>query len=435
MDAPSTQQQEKPTISRRAVNKLNDKSLGSFIAKAKAGKGDTKKLADGGGLFITLTPAGTPVWRIKYRFGGQERIYAVGIYPDCTLEGARGARDAVKRQLREGVDPVQAKKLKHASNVAAAGLTFEPVAQKWLEKERADWSPVHYGKSKQAFDRDVLPRLGRLPFREIKPAIVAGVIEAIIQRGARDTAATVLRQISAVFKYGQAKGYRDDNPAEPVHEILPKKKKKRRMPALLTFPALGAVMRNAEAAKLSDAVKMAHRLCAYSMARISNIVQAEWSEFHLTADVPVWIIPRKKMKSQDRDHDHKIVLSEQIAEELRAWKRQTGGKGYLFPSPMGGKHITRESIEKVYRVTLGLANKHSPHGWRAAFSTLARDNGFDREVVELTLDHIHDNDVARAYDRGERLEQRTKLMAWWGEQLHKAQRGADVVPLGKGKAA
>ena len=86
-------------------------------------------------------------------------------------------------------------------------------------------------------------------------------------------------------------------------------------------------------------------------------------------------------------------------------------------------------------MTLGLADRHTPHGWRAAFSTLARDDGFEREVVELALDHIHDNDVARAYDRGERPQQRVKLMTWWGDQLAQAQRGAEVVPLAKGKAA
>ena len=50
-------------------------------------------------------------------------------------------------------------------------------------------------------------------------------------------------------------------------------------------------------------------------------------------------------------------------------------------------------------------------------------------MVELALDHIHDNDVVRAYDRGERLGQRVRLMTWWDSKLVQAQRGADVVPI------
>jgi integrase len=75
-------------------------------------------------------------------------------------------------------------------------------------------------------------------------------------------------------------------------------------------------------------------------------------------------------------------------------------------------------------VTLGLAKKHSPHGWRSALSTLARDAGFSPDVVELTLDHVHDNAVARAYDRGERLTERLRLMAWWDDQLRPAEHPA-----------
>jgi hypothetical protein len=68
-------------------------------------------------------------------------------------------------------------------------------------------------------------------------------------------------------------------------------------------------------------------------------------------------------------------------------------------------------------------------GWGSAFSTLARDNGFARDVVELALDHAHDNEVARAYDRGERFTQRVQLFNWWGQQLAAAQRGAKIITL------
>lgn len=83
------------------------------------------------------------------------------------------------------------------------------------------------------------------------------------------------------------------------------------------------------------------------------------------------------------------------------------------------------------RVTLAMAGKHSLHGWRSSFATLARDAGFAREVVELTLDHIHDNSVARAYDRGARLTERRQLMDWWDATLTGVPYGADVIPFRK----
>jgi integrase len=179
---------------------------------------------------------------------------------------------------------------------------------------------------------------------------------------------------------------------------------------------------------------MAHRLIAFTGMRIGNVVEAEWKELHLDQETPVWIIPRAKMKVKDRLLDHRIPLGIEIAEELRQWQKMFGGKGYVLLSPMGEKHIGRESIEKMYRVTLELGGKHSPHGWRSALSTLARDNGYARDVVELALDHADDNEVARAYDRGERFEERIKLFQWWGKQLAAAQHGAAIIPL-KRKAA
>lgn len=410
------------------INKLNTKRITAWIGKAKASKAP-KKLSDGGGLYLTLTGANTPVWRIKYRLGGVERTYSPGPYEQIGLEAARAARSWVKRQLREGRDPVKARQLDRATATAASGDTFKEVAEQWLDKQRKKWSLIHYEKSSRALERDVYPRLGRLPVADITPAMVTAIIEAIVKRGTRDTAAKVRQHVEGVFRIAQAKDLCRDNPAGPAIEIIPDKSSQRRLPALLKFPELGGVLRGAEAASLSPAVRMAHRLCAFSVARISNVVQAEWSEFDLDSAVPTWTIPRRKMKARDRHHDHKIVLCQQITDELRKWAHNTGGKGYVFPSPQGGKHIGRESLEKVYRVTLGLRDKHSPHGWRSSFATLARDEGHDREVVELTLDHVHDNAVARSYDRGERLEKRIKLARWWGDQLSSAQRGAQVTPI------
>lgn len=395
------------------------------------------KLADGDGMYLTVTAGGTPVWRVKYRFNGTESTYTIGPYgpaPAVTLEAARAEREAVRARLREGNDPVKVRTVERAGAAAASEDTFHALAQRWLAK-RKRWSEIHRRKSLQALERDVFPYIGKLPVRDITAAMIAKMMERVASRGVHDTATKILQHVTRIFDLARTEGLRD-NPAAAVREALPDRERdKQKRPAFLKWDQLGGVMRAAETARLSPAVRLAHRLCAFSTARISNIVQAEWPELHLDEQPAVWVIPRKKMKvSRDRAFDHKIVLGATIAEELRQWRELIGSKGWVFPSPTDPKkHITRESLEKVYRVTLALEDKHTPHGWRAAFTTLARDEGgFDRDVVELALDHIHDTDVVRAYDRGERLQQRIKLMTWWGDQLAQAQRGAEVIPMRKG---
>jgi integrase len=413
----------------RSTDRLSDRAIKAWLTKRRAGEAGTKKLTDGGGLYLTLTPSGGAVWRIKYRFGGTEKLYAVGVYPDVSLAEARAARETVKQLLREDRDPVRARQLGRITAAAATDTTLAGVTEAWLAKRKADWSGIHYTKSRQALERDVLPLLGRLPVAEITPAMIAKAIGAISKRGAHDTASKVLWHLVGIFKLAQARGWTTSNPAVPVREELPKKRKHTTRPAFLTFAELGDVLRKADVANLSPAVRLAHRLVAFTGSRIGNVVDAKWSEFDLEGDTPSFTIPRARMKVRDRTHDHRVLLGPTIAQELRSWKRATGGKGYVFPSPTGNAHITREALEKAYRVTLGLVGTHSVHGWRSSLSTLARDAGFERDVVELLLDHVHDNAVARAYDRGERLEERRRLMDWWDAQLVAAQRGSEPLSI------
>ncbi len=405
--------------------KLTDKAIKAFAAKSERGK----KLADGGGLHLFITPAGGSTWRIKYRIDGKEKIYSIGPYPDISLAAARVELTEVKALLRENKDPVTQRRINRAETSALSDNTFQAVAGVWLTMKHKEWSAGHFTKSSRALERDIYPTLGKLPIGSITPAIVAKAVEQVNKRDVLETATRILQHLNGVFRFAQAKGICRDNPALAAREILPKKKDSGRMAALLDWASLGEILRRADRARISPSVRMAQRLCAFTAARIGNIVNAEWKEFDLESEPPIWNIPRSKMKVKLRFIDHRIPLCPEIASELRHWKQMFGGKGYVFPSPVGSKHIGCESIEKVYRVTLELNGKHTPHGWRSSFSTLARDNGTDRDVVELALDHAHDNEVARAYDRGERFDERIKLFNWWGMQLAAAQHGTTIFHL------
>jgi len=54
------------------------------------------KLADGGGLHLMLTPQGSKLWRLAYRFAGKQKTLAIGAYPIVSLEKAREARSAAR---------------------------------------------------------------------------------------------------------------------------------------------------------------------------------------------------------------------------------------------------------------------------------------------------------------------------------------------------
>ncbi|MFZ1980134.1 MAG: Arm DNA-binding domain-containing protein, partial [Smithella sp.] len=51
------------------------------------------KLSDSGGLYLHVTENGSKLWRLKYRYGGKQKLLAFGSYPEISLQDARQKRD------------------------------------------------------------------------------------------------------------------------------------------------------------------------------------------------------------------------------------------------------------------------------------------------------------------------------------------------------
>ena len=64
-------------------------SLTDTAVKNAKPKEKNYKLADEKGMFLFITQAGGKLWRLKYRFGGKQKLLALGRYPEITLKDAR----------------------------------------------------------------------------------------------------------------------------------------------------------------------------------------------------------------------------------------------------------------------------------------------------------------------------------------------------------
>ena len=111
---------------------LTDTSIRNAKAKDKA-----YKLADERGLFLFITPAGSKLWRFKYRFEGKEKLLSIGSYPDVTLAKARTKRDEARKLLVDAVDPSENRKAMKASKTTDAANSFEMVAREWFSRNSA----------------------------------------------------------------------------------------------------------------------------------------------------------------------------------------------------------------------------------------------------------------------------------------------------------
>ncbi|SAE88123.1 phage integrase family site-specific recombinase [Enterobacter hormaechei] len=100
--------------------------------KVRSAKPEEKayKLTDGEGMVLLVHPNGSKYWRLRYRFGGKEKMLALGKYPEVSLADARGRRDEARKLLANGVAPSENKKAVKVEHEQEA-ITFEVVAREW----------------------------------------------------------------------------------------------------------------------------------------------------------------------------------------------------------------------------------------------------------------------------------------------------------------
>lgn len=115
------------------------------------------KLYDGNGLSAEVPPRGNIRWRYKYRFEGKEKRLSVGVYPETTIDVARGLRDELRKLLHEGVDPaIRRKQNKFAASTEITELTREQLVQRVLDLE----SVIQYMRDVLLKSRDYIDRVG-----------------------------------------------------------------------------------------------------------------------------------------------------------------------------------------------------------------------------------------------------------------------------------
>ena len=67
------------------------------------------------------------------------------------------------------------------------------------------------------------------------------------------------------------------------------------------------------------------------------------------------------------------------------------------------------------------------HVMRSIASTVLNEKGFQPDVIEAALAHVDKNEVRRAYNRSDYLEQRRPMMQWWADFVMAADRGSMIV--------
>lgn len=378
-----------------------------------------RKLSDGGGLYLWVYADGKKYWRLRYWIDGKEKSISLGVYPAVSLDEAREKRDDERKHLKAELDPAAIRKANKARGKLAKANSFEAVANEWYQKQVHTWAPSHARDVKRRLEANIYPTIGKRPIAEIEPPELLETLRKIERRGAYDLAHRVLGVTGQVFRYGIATGRCKYDPAADLRGALTPHVKQHQ-PAIDPVKELPRLL-NAIAGydQIGDRqTRLALQLLAKTFTRTSELIGAEWSEFDL--DKALWVIPASRMKMKN---EHIVPLAKQSLAILAELRELSGGSRFVFPGRNRDKPMSNNTmLFALYR--LGYRGKMTGHGFRAVASTVLNETGFNPDVIERQLAHCESNSVRGAYNRAKYLDDRRKLMQWWGDYLDAVEAGA-----------
>lgn len=381
---------------------VNQMKLTETLIRSLSLPSKPKKLFDGGGLYLYLTPAGK-YWRYKYRFWGKERTLALGVYPEISLKKARNEHIKAKLLISNGRDPVEEKKRLKREIGGIYKNTFAEIAREWYALQRPKWkNKKHAQQVINTLEMYVNPLIGHIPIDSVLPLAIFDVLKSISDKP--ETANRVKQRISAVFEHAILTGRATHNPASSMpkiiknqinhHPALPKERIPEFFSRLALYP--------------NRTTQLALRLLILTFVRVGELRQGEWNEIRGNE----WHIAAEKMKMK---RPHIVPLSDWALETLDELK--TLSQTNLIITGNKNKMMSDNTLSVAMK-RMGYTGIAVPHGFRSLASSVLNESGlWNPDAIERQLAHKEANTIRAAYNRAEYLEERHRMMQWYSDQI------------------
>ena len=291
--------------------------------------------------------------------------------------------------------------------------SFKLITQQWLSRKETKWSDAHLLEMDRVIRRNLFPFIGAKQIAKITKADLLTLLQKIEARGAYTQANRLLNVLHHIWHYAIViDACKHDvtvglNAALHTHSV-----KHQNAVDIKDLPDLMRAISSYD--REGDLItRYALQLIALTFVRKNELVLAKWDEFDF--DNAIWKIPAARMKMRV---EHLVPLSKQVISMLARIKQSYPSDNLVFHKGNPNKALPENAlIDALYR--LGYKYKMSVHGFRSIASTMLNEQGFRVDVIERQLAHAQGNQVRRAYNRAQYLDERTEMMAWWGDYLEK----------------
>jgi integrase len=384
-----------------------------------------RKLFDGQGLYLEMSPSGGKWWRFKYRYAGKEKRLSFGTFPEVSLIEAREKREEARKRLANDIDPGAHRKAAKLARVSAAANSFELVALEWVQVKGRDWSDKYKTKMDWILGKNLFPWIGPRPIADITSPELLAVLRRIESRGAYETAKRTKQVAGLIFRYAVSVGHAQGDPTQSLRESLMVAAVRHR--AAVTEPKeVGTLLRVLDTYKGSPVVRAALQLAPLLFVRPGELRQARWEEIDLGA--AEWRIPGSRMKMKQ---DHIVPLATQAIEILRELYPLTGQFEFVFPGARSPRRPMSDNAVLSAMRRMDIAKETmSGHGFRAMARTILDEVlGCRVDLIEHQLAHAVKDVNGRAYNRTSHIPERRKMMQQWADYLDGLRVGGEVIKL------
>lgn len=383
------------------------------------------------GLLIQVTTNGAQSWLLRVRVGDKRREIGLGPFPEVSLARAREKASETKDAIRNGIDPVEARRAAKLALLASQrkGLTFIEAFEKYAEKKLPELRTDRYRSQWRAtVEKYAFPELGDMLVQDISRDDILRVLHPIWEIRT-ETATKVRQRVEKTLDYAKAAGHRTgDNPAAWRGNLE----------LTLSAPGKIAPKKNYPALQVEEAARWwadllgregmgatALRFQALTASRTGAVRFASWGEVDF--DARLWTIQpgRTSSKISPTGKPHRVPLTDTMIALLNELPRMGN---LLFTSSRGGP-LSDATLGKVMRsiheadvkrggagyVDAKTKDQAVPHDLRSCFRVWVTERtSFDGDMAEIALAHNVGSKVRQAYDRSDMVEKRRAMMDDWG---------------------
>lgn len=392
---------------------------------------------DGGNLYLLVKGDGRKTWTFRYRapLTGKVRDKGMGPAWDVSLPEARERAAEYRRMLRDGIDPIDsANEIKQKARTEhAKRMTFGRCSELYIEAHRSGWRNAKHAEQWDSTLRTYCAPLWPLDVAAVDTALVMKCLDPIWTTKT-ETASRLRGRIESVLAWATVRKYRSgDNPAawrNHLDQLLPKRSKVQKVEHRPALPYAGIAEFMAQLRQRQGLAARVLELQILTATRPGEASGARWEEIDL--DGALWIIPEERMKA---GKEHRVPLSDAAVTLLRSMIPKAKGKpvtphGYIFPGNKGKAITTAAGMALLKEMQPGI----TAHGFRSTFRDWAAEmTQHPREVIEAAMAHRLKDAAEAAYQRGDLLQRRKRLMADWAGYCATIRKGDNVTPMKKRK--